>query len=45
MKDLKSIVSAFDIKGDVLEIKPLGNGLINDTFVVRTDGYGTPTRI
>ena len=38
MKDLKSIVSAFDIKGDVLEIKPLGNGLINDTFVVRTDG-------
>ena len=38
MKDLKSIVSAFDIKGEVLEVKPLGNGLINDTFLVRTDG-------
>ncbi|MBR4775960.1 MAG: aminoglycoside phosphotransferase family protein [Bacteroidales bacterium] len=38
MKDLKSIVSAFEIKGNVLEVKPLGNGLINDTFVVRTDG-------
>ena len=38
MKDLKSIVSAFDIKGEVLEVKPLGNGLINDTFVVHTDG-------
>ena len=38
MKDLKYIVSAFDIKGEVLEVKPLGNGLINDTFVVHTDG-------
>ena len=38
MKDLKSIVSSFDIKGNALEINPLGNGLINDTFLVRTDG-------
>ena len=38
MKDPKTIAQAFDIKGNILEIKPLGNGLINDTFRVKTDG-------
>ena len=32
------IVKLFDIKGNVKEIKPLGNGLINDTLLVKTDG-------
>ena len=38
MKDLNAIALAFDIKGNIREIKPLGNGLINDTFRVYTDG-------
>ncbi len=38
MTDHKRIVQEFAIKGNILEIKPLGNGLINDTFLVRTDG-------
>ena len=33
---LKLIVSQFDVKGTVQEIKPLGAGLINDTFKVVT---------
>ena len=35
---VKNIASAFAIQGNILEIKPLGNGLINDTFKVKTDG-------
>ena len=38
MKDPKQIALAFDIKGEIKEIKPLGNGLINDTFRVCMDG-------
>ena len=34
----ETIASAFAIQGNILEIKPLGNGLINDTFRVCTDG-------
>ena len=36
MKELAEIAAKFDIKGPVLEIKPLGNGLINDTFKIKT---------
>lgn len=36
MKDLNAIIDKFAIKGTVEAVKPLGNGLINDTFVVRT---------
>ena len=36
--ELKDIASRFAIEGKVLEIKPLGNGLINDTFKIKTDG-------
>lgn len=38
MNRLNNIAQAFDIEGKVLEITPLGNGLINDTYRVRTDG-------
>ena len=36
MKDLLSIVSKFKVQGTVGEIKPLGAGLINDTYKVNT---------
>ena len=32
------ILRHFALEGKVTEIKPLGNGLINDTLLVRTDG-------
>ncbi|MCR5710303.1 MAG: aminoglycoside phosphotransferase family protein [Bacteroidales bacterium] len=35
---LKQIVGRFAIKGEVADIRPLGSGLINDTFLVVTDG-------
>ena len=35
---MKSIANHFDIKGNILSIRPLGNGLINDTLLVTTDG-------
>ena len=35
---LKSIAEQFPLKGNITEIAPLGNGLINDTLLVRTDG-------
>lgn len=38
MTDLKKIVELFAIEGEVKEIKPLGNGLINDTYKVVTEG-------
>ena len=38
MKDPKFIAGQFAIEGNILDIKPLGSGLINDTFRVYTDG-------
>lgn len=39
MKELlNSVVKHFDLKGKIESIKPLGNGLINDTYIVRTEG-------
>ena len=35
---MEEILKHFDIQGHILEIKPLGNGLINDTLLVLTDG-------
>ena len=35
---LLEIVGHFAVKGGVTGIRPLGNGLINDTFLVETDG-------
>ena len=35
---LLKIASQFDLEGSVSEIRPLGDGFINDTFVVKTAG-------
>ena len=35
--ELKSIIEQFDIEGEIVDIKPLGNGHINDTNLVITD--------
>ncbi len=34
---LTSIASKFSIEGNIVEIKPLGEGFINDTYIVKTD--------
>ena len=36
--NLENIATRFAIKGEIKEIKPLGNGLINDTYKITTDG-------
>lgn len=38
MNDIDNIISHFDLEGDVVEIKPLGAGFINDTYTVKTAG-------
>ena len=38
LEELKAIVGRFEVQGAIQEIKPLGNGLINDTLLVKTDG-------
>ncbi|MBR1574707.1 MAG: aminoglycoside phosphotransferase family protein [Bacteroidales bacterium] len=38
MEELIRIASRFALEGNIAEIKPLGNGLINDTFKVTTEG-------
>ena len=35
---LMNIASQFELKGTVSEITPLGEGFINDTFVIKTEG-------
>ncbi len=37
-KDLQHIACQFEIQGNVAEVKPLGNGLINTTYLVETEG-------
>lgn len=37
MERMRLIAGAFDIEGKIVDIKPLGNGLINDTYRVFTD--------
>ena len=37
-QELAAIAGKFAIKGNIKEVKPLGNGLINDTYKVETDG-------
>ncbi|MDE5572872.1 MAG: aminoglycoside phosphotransferase, partial [Muribaculaceae bacterium] len=41
MKDFSNIVNNFAIKGRVESVKPLGNGLINDTYIVKTSDEST----
>ena len=38
MERLKHIASKFSLEGVVMEIAPLGEGFINDTYIVRTEG-------
>ena len=38
------VIRNFKIEGTIVEVKPLGEGFINDTFIVRT-GEGTPDYI
>lgn len=42
MEKLNDIVSRFATTGEIAEIKPLGNGLINDTYRVNTAAADTP---
>ncbi|MBE6231398.1 MAG: aminoglycoside phosphotransferase family protein [Bacteroidales bacterium] len=35
---LLNIAGQFDLEGNIAEIKPLGEGFINDTYVVKTEG-------
>lgn len=38
MNELRKIAAEFAIEGIISEIKPLGNGLINDTYKIETEG-------
>ena len=42
MKNLLKIVAKFDVSGVVTDVKPLGEGLINDTYKVFVDGFDKP---
>lgn len=42
MKDFENIISKFEVKGTIKSVEPLGNGLINDTYIVRTIGEDAP---
>lgn len=42
MTDLQSIVAQFQLKGTVSDIRPLGTGLINDTYKVETAEQDAP---
>ena len=35
---LMNIALRFELEGTIAEIKPLGEGFINDTFVIKTEG-------
>ena len=42
MDKLKEIVLYFDIEHEIIDVKPLGEGLINDTFKVYAYGFDDP---
>ncbi|MBP3725672.1 MAG: aminoglycoside phosphotransferase family protein [Bacteroidaceae bacterium] len=39
---LLAVVAAFAVKGTPCQVQPLGNGLINDTFLVKTEENAQP---
>ena len=39
-EEMLAIANEFETTGNITEIKPLGPGFINDTFIVRTEGEG-----
>ena len=42
MENLIEIVSKFEISDKVAEVKPMGEGLINDTYKVFVEGFDKP---
>ncbi len=42
MENLKDIVLRFEITGKVTDVKPMGEGLINDTYKVFVEGFDKP---
>ena len=38
MENLNNIIENFALEGEIKEIKPLGNGLINTTYAIITEG-------
>ena len=42
MENLQEIVSRFEITGKVTDVKPMGEGLINDTYKVFVEGFDKP---
>ncbi len=38
MDTLRSVASQFALQGDIIDIRPLGAGFINDTYIVATEG-------
>ena len=45
MNNLNNITSKFLIEGTVSDIKPLGNGLINDTYRIQTAAPDSPDSV
>lgn len=45
MSQLNNLVNRFAIEGEVVEVAPLGNGLINTTYKVTTAGEQTPNYV
>lgn len=45
MENLQNIIALFDIEGTPVEISPLGNGLINDTYIVKTAEPEAPSYV
>ena len=41
-QDLKLISSQFNIQGEIAAVDQLGEGFINDTFIVKTVGNNNP---
>ncbi|MBR3681886.1 MAG: aminoglycoside phosphotransferase family protein [Tidjanibacter sp.] len=44
-QQLYNIAGRFDLRGTIAEIKPLGDGFINDTFVIKTSEAEAPDYI
>ena len=38
MEKLNNIIENFALEGNIKEVKPLGNGLINTTYAIITEG-------
>ena len=39
-KELLDIIKNFDVRGDIKELNPINNGIINTTYVVKSDDKG-----